>query len=208
MTGLCNTPAGLAAILMIAAAALVSAPAAAQTGFTGAYAFSDWTQSETLGNANIGLGGGATASISGDNQTLTLKEPNSSENGGSSGESEFNVSIAAASSGILSFDWNFNWENDSCCSGFDVYINSTLYNLADGSFVNPYNDQGDTSGIFTIAVNAGDIITLGAFSADSCCGAATTTITDFSAPAVPEPASLTAFSAGLVALATIRRRRA
>jgi hypothetical protein len=63
--------------------------------------------------------------------------------------------------------------------------------LADGYFGDPLHfTSANMSGTFSIAVNAGDEITFGAFSRDGCFGAATSTITNFNAPtasAVPGP---------------------
>jgi hypothetical protein len=76
------------------------------------------------------------------------------------------------------------------------YVNSTLYDLA----------NGDSSGDFSIAVNAGDAIKFAAFTADNCCGAANTVISNFDAPtSVPEPGSVLLMGAGIAGLLARRR---
>lgn len=193
---------GLGTILMFFCA-LMHVPAFAEPiGFNGVYNYSSWSSSNTLGAPTA-------SSIDGAQQTLTLYEPNFDDDG-FSGEQTFNFSHTVASTGNISFDWNFNWDDDSCCSGLNFYVNDTLYNLADDYPGNSGNGDGDGSGHFSIAVNEGDTISFGAYSADGCCGASTNTITNFSAPGgspVPEPSSIALLSSGLAGFEVLRRRR-
>lgn len=190
---------------IIAVAALVASllalpAAAAPVGFTGAYDYATWTTSTSGG----GIGG--SAAISGDKQTLTLYEPDSG--GGSNG---FNFTHAVVATGTLSFDWAFNGFNDACCSGFNVYVNDTLFNLANDSFAPGYVYDGPSLfGSFSMVLNAGDIFSFQQFSTDSCCGASFTTITNFDVAQadVPEPAMLGLFGLGFAGLGLARRRRA
>jgi hypothetical protein len=182
--------------------AMISVSAhATTTGFNGTYDYATWTSSNTIGAPTA-------STIDGTQQTLTLYEPNDSDDG-FSGDQTFNFSHVVASSGTVSFDWAFNWDVDSCCSGFNFYVNNTLYNLADGYPGNgDGNGGGDGSGSFSIAVNAGDTISFGSYSEDGCCGAADTVITNFDAPAaVPEPSSFALLSSGMAGFEYIRRRR-
>jgi PEP-CTERM motif len=173
-------------------------------GFNGDYDYSTWTSTNTLGNATH-------SSIDPTQQTLTLYEPDESYTGGmtyTDGAQSFLFSHTVVQSGTVSFDWAFNWDDDPCCSGLDFYVNGQLYNLANGSPVDPYNAaSGDASGMFSIAVDAGDTISFDAFSADGCCGAAVSTITDFDVVGIPEPPTLLLLGAGLIGLAAVRRRR-
>jgi len=163
------------------AIAFAAAPALAQTGFNGFYDYSTWTSVATDG-------GPVYSSIDGPQQTLTLYEPDANWDWV---PQEFQFSHVVAASGTVSFDWVFDATGDSCCSGLNFYVNGNLANLTGGYFGNSYNFSSDyVTGSYSVAVNAGDTITFGAFSADGCCGPSINTITNFQAPGgVPEPAS-------------------
>jgi len=166
------------------AVAFAAAPALAQTGFNGYYDYSTWSSAETIGAPTV-------SSIDGSQQTLTLYEPD--PNYWPWQPQEFTFSHVAGSSGAVSFDWTFDGSVDPCCSGLNFYVNNVLVaNLAGGYWGDIYKWDGYVvSGTFSTVVNAGDLISFGAFSADGCCSASVSTITNFSAPAgnVPEPAS-------------------
>lgn len=163
-------------LLLAALLAGMFSTAAQAEGFTGFYSFGSWTTAQGPGSAPNFT---TFASVDGTQQTLTLEEPE----GTCCSPIEFTFSHVVASGGTVSFDWTFNWDADPCCSGLNFYVNGTLYNLANGSFPDAGNsDDGNASGTFTIAVNAGDTIAFGAFSQDGCCLAAISTITNFFAP--------------------------
>jgi len=176
---------------------------AAPVGFNGFYDYSTWTSAETYGGTTV-------SSVDGSQQTLTLMEPDSFPFTPWAPQ-EFTFSHVVSEAGTVSFDWAFNAEVDACCSGLNFYVNGTLYTLTGGNFADPYRWDGMfTSGTFSIGVNAGDTIKFAAFSADSCCGATTNTISNFEAPAsnVPEPQTLALLGMGAMGFVASRRKKA
>lgn len=188
---------GSSVILVLVSAFLYLPAAAAAAGFTGAYDYSTWTKTSTFGDPVV-------SSVDGTQQTLTILEPNN-EAGGEAPQ-EYDVSHVVPAAGTVSFDWSFDATIDPCCSGFNFYVNGVLHSLIGGNFTNPSNYSADTgSGHFSIAVNAGDTITFGAFSEDGCCGATTNVITNFNAPTAAAAATAipTLSEWGLIMLACV-----
>ena len=69
--------------------------------------------------------------------------------------------------------------------------------------------DGDASGHFSMLLNAGDILTLEAYSEDTCCEAANFQITNFDAVdgVVPEPTSAELIGSGLLGVIFAARKR-
>lgn len=192
------------ALAAVVSAVAASPAAAAPIGFTGDYAYSTWAVTRTNSSDPAGTSGvGGSSYVSNDQQTLTLVEPNQG------GQNGYMFSHSITQTGTLSFNWSFDGSNDACCSGFNVYVNDVLTNLANNSFVGHSYTNYLLSGAFSAAVTAGDVFRFQQYSSDSCCGASYTTITNFNVEAadVPEPAMLGLFGLGLLGLGAARRRR-
>lgn len=132
------------------------------TGFTGAFAPANWTTITPAGYAN------AVATVTA--TTITLTSPD----GAGCANLASSASIAFPTAGNVSF--NYNYVNPD--PGFEVFI-ITVNN----GVITQLGTTG--SGVFTRAMNAGDVLLIRAQSADCVFGAATATITNFSFVFVP-----------------------
>ena len=196
-----NTGRCIVAALAIGAG-MHAMPASAASGFTDKFDISTWTSAETYGGATV-------SSVDSSKSVLTLLEPDSYPDTPLESQ-EFTFSHVVGA-GTVSFDWSFDASGDTCCSGFNFYVNGTqIANLAGGSFSNPYYFPSTVaSGTFSTSVNKGDIISFAAFSADSCCGATINTVSAFNAPAgnVPEPATWALMLTGFGLLGCAMRKQ-
>jgi hypothetical protein len=152
--------------LSLTALSLAFAAPAEAVGLDGIYNVSNWTTTVTNGGDGSVNTGGAPASIA-----LT-----SSNN--DIGPSNVDFTIAAAASGLVSFNWSY-LTSDEDGPGFDPFGY-----LLNGSFFQLTDDEGldSQSGSTSFAVTTGDIFGFRAASNDSEFGSATTTITGFAAP--------------------------
>ncbi len=167
-----------------------SAPAYAD--FSGDFAFGLWTQA--LDGGSIVDGGVGYVSLT-------------SSNGGG-GASFTDFTITALSDLTVTFDWDYltsdtdgaNWDP------FGYLVNGTFTQLT----VNTGLDAQSGTGV-TFAVLTGDVFGFRAFSRDSIFGAATTSVTGFSAvppvAAVPLPSSLSLLSCAFGGVVLVQRRR-
>ncbi len=150
---------------------LAANPAQALTQFAGYYAPANWTQS-IQGDGSINTGG-APASI-----TLT----GANDFSGNPANTDF--TIAAPSAGIVSFDWAYSTaESISFYDPFGYLLNGAFTQLTNDGVANQ-------SGSASFSVLAGDVFGFRQNSLDSSYGRASTTISNFTAPAAPGPLPL------------------
>ena len=157
--------------------------------FTDGYAVGNWT-SITQGDSSIDTSG-APSSIS-----LTSSND-------VSGLANTDFTIAALGDGTVSFDWSY------VSVDFNPDFDPFGY-LLNGTFIQVTDDGGSLSqsGFVSFAVLTGQVFGFRQLSTDSDFGAATTTVSDFSAPsAIPVPAAVWLFGSGLIGLVGIARRK-
>jgi hypothetical protein len=185
-TKLCGKPAVLVRRLAPIALAgailgLAANPAQALTLFTGAYAPANWTQS---------IQGDGSINTSGAPNSISLSSADDEEIFGPSKNTDF--TIAAPNAGVVSFDWAFGTADAAS------YYDPFGY-LLNGTFTQLTNDGGSVtqSGSVAFAVLAGDVFGFRQNSSDSCCGRASSTISNFNVavPNVAVPGPLPLFGA-------------
>lgn len=127
--------------------------------FTAAYAPANWTLSHLNGgNGSVNTGGAP--------NSIQLTGPN-----GTGGNSYTLYTIAVATSGTISFNWQVSHQ-DPTYDTFGYRINSTDYPLTTTS----------ASGATSVNVTAGQTFAFYGRSHDGCCGTFTSTITNFVGP--------------------------
>ena len=174
--------------LATAGLAAVAMPAAAKADFSGYYAPSHWTLTNTNGGSGFVDTSGAPASIvlhGSADQSLNTTDTD--------------FTIAAAASGTVSFHWSY-FSTDT--GPFDA-----AYFLLNGvpTFLADNGSQG--SGNFSIAVSGGNIFGFRVESLDNLFGDGELTVSNFSAP-VPEGSTLSLLALGALGVAIVMRRRA
>ncbi len=166
--------------------------AASINNFSGGYDVSNWSQS--LNGGTIDTSGAPNSII----ETSSNLDPDFMNN--NSADTDF--TIASLGSGLVNFGWLYNTSDwDSSYDPFGSLLN--------GVFTQITVDGISTSQAGTASFNvlAGEVFGFRAHSIDSAFGAATTTISNFSAPAaVPVPAAVWLFGSGLMGLIAMRKK--
>jgi len=166
---------------------LAANPAQALTQFAGYYAPANWTQS-IQGDGSISTGG-APASIS-----------LSGADDGSYINQNTDFTIAAPLAGTVSFDWAYSTAEGPVFDPFGYILNGGFAQLTD-------NGGGQVqSGSASFSVLAGDVFGFRQNSIDSIFGRASTTISNFNAPATPGPLPLLGAGAAFGWSRQLRRR--
>ncbi|OLP15429.1 PEP-CTERM motif family protein [Leptolyngbya sp. 'hensonii'] len=160
-------------------------------GFSGEYAPSEWTLTNTNTNGFVNTSG-VPGSIS-----LT------GGNNGGSGFGQTAYTTAAKASGLVSFNWDYT-TNDVDGSSFDPFgyiLNGTFTQLTSNGLKTPQ------TGNFSFAVLQGDTFGFAVNTTDNILGAANVVISNFAAP-VPEPATVAGLLAiGALGAGAIKRKR-
>ncbi|PYL87858.1 MAG: hypothetical protein DMF17_01240 [Verrucomicrobia bacterium] len=175
--------------LATAGLAAVAMPAAAKADFSGYYAPSHWTLTNTGGSTN------GFVDTSGAPASITLH--GGSSQSGTAGDTDF--TIAAAASGMLNFHWSYFSTDSGTYDSAYFLLNGVPTFLAD----NGSQGMGD----FSIALTSGNIFGFRVHSADNLFGDGELTVSNFNAP-VPEGSTLSLLALGALGVVIVMRRRA
>ncbi|MDP2809095.1 MAG: PEP-CTERM sorting domain-containing protein [Rhodocyclaceae bacterium] len=177
--------AGVATVLL----GFSMSPAVAATGFTGAYAFGNWTQ--TLPDA--------TASIVGNSSFVTLVGTGEV---GDDQARDTTFTILASSDSIVSFNWAYSTTDE------EAFLDPARFLKGVTPLQFSDNSGGlSQSGSYSNSVAMGQSFGFSVLSTDSFGGPATLTISNFNVSAVPEPGSLAMLTAGLMVVVAARKRK-
>jgi hypothetical protein len=156
---------------LVGAATVIGANPAQAAGFSGSYAPSNWTF--TNSNAD----GFVDTSNAPESITLTGGDNRS----GRFGQTAYTT---AAVNSLVSFNWNYSTVDGPFWDPFGFLLNGIFTQLT-----NP-NGSNSQSGTYSTLVKAGDIFGFAVNTRDNIVGPASVTISNFEATQVPEPASV------------------
>lgn len=167
----------------------------ANANFTGGYGVSNWSQSLNGGTIDTSGAPSIIEIIGNDLIWDTPQDPANTD-----------FTITALAEGMVSFDWEYSTEDDPEFDTFGWLLGDVYTQLSDDSL----GQQQSGSTMFNVL--AGDIFGFRVHSVDSVFGAATATISNFSAPAsapspVPVPAAAWLFGSALLGFLGFSRRK-
>jgi hypothetical protein len=166
------TSANPASLCLGSSSVLSAGVCAPNAGFANAYAPASWTTTLTNSNGTVNTAG-APANI-----VMTSSDGIAGNNPGIT-----SYSHAVSCAGNVTFNWSYTTLDGSQYDYPRYTINGGTPVTFPGFTILP-NSGAPQNGTASIPVNAGDVIALQAYSVDNTFGAATITISNFSAPAV------------------------
>lgn len=171
--------------------------ASAHADFSGQYAPAQWTASNSNGGNGLAL-----AALDGSSLSLTSSD---FADGIPRPVSLLDYAIHVTQDTTFSFSWQYLTEDDSSSKDtFGYAISGQVVQLSANN-TGAYDDP--QTGTTTILVHGGQTFSFQMASVDGIYGAATATISQFSATAVPEPEGYQLALAGLLGVAAMMRRQ-
>lgn len=181
-------------LIALAALGLITS---AHADFSGQYAPAQWTATNTAdGN------GFATPALDGSSLSLTSSD---FADGIPRAASLLDYSILVTQDTTFSFAWRYVTEDDSSSKDTFGYAIEGLGVQLSADNTGAYDDA--QTGFATILVHAGQTFSFRMTSVDGIYGAATATVSQFSATAVPEPEGYQLALAGLLGVAAMAYRQ-
>lgn len=186
--------------LVVASAATLASPGhALQLDFAGVYAPSSWTftSDPALGDGSVDFSAAPAA--------ITITGSNNANITNSFANVNTDITVAAAASGPVSFDWSYSSTDTLSFDGFGYLLNGSFTQLADNG--------SQSTGFSQFNVLSGDTFGFRVFATDNTGGPGIATISNFAAPTisnfaapVPGPLPLLGVGAAFGYSRRLRRR--